>query len=266
MRMKLGTCATILFFCILAFRSGEVWGQTAFREAVGEERATMVESLLGALVPGAKAKWSSHMAMRDAGGEERLVDFAGFTYRKRADGGSEGATGFDTGGQKEKYIFNASRFRTNGNAHFTTDFVVFRARPGGQVSDFRKFILDDSSSVSQVKAFELQEWPDDRWPILRLQYVSYYQQPGRFIAIEWQSLFDSDRGKLTERLPAGIVQSFEDGREEIHTFIAKRTNPGHLQLIDSVSKLVIDYSCEDPCIVDGSSLLKEWDRVRRPAS
>jgi hypothetical protein len=260
MRAQLRMPAILVFFCFLSLAGGDATAQPprTFREAVGNERATIVESLVVALFPGAEATWAPNIVLHRAGGEDRSVEFAGFTYRKRADGGFEGATGFEIGNDKEQYIFNASRFRTTGNACFPTAFVVFRAEQGGRVSDFRKFTLDSSDPVSQIEGLELKEWPNGRWPVLRIQYVSYYQQPGSFIAIEWQTLFDSDGGRVTERLPAGIVQSSKDGREEIHTFVAERVDSSRLHFIDSASKTTVDYSCADPCVAEGPRLLQAW--------
>lgn len=259
MQRRLCLGLSLLFLWVLEGGGVSAQAPKAFREAVGNERTAILESLLAALFPEAEVRWAApKMVLHGAGGEDRPVEFAGFTYRGGADGGWEGATGYEVGSAKEEYIFNASRFRSAGGQQFPTPFVVFRTHSDGRISEFKKFILDRSDPVSQIKAFELQEWPRGGWPVVRIQYVSYYQRPGSFIAIEWQALFDSGEGRLTERLPAGIVQSFKDGREEIHVFVVERINPSQLRFVDSVSKKAVEYSCVDPCIVDGPKLLQEW--------
>ena len=266
MRVQLRMPAIVVFSFFLALAGGLARAQSTrtLREAVGNERATIVESLLAALFPGAEARWAPNLVLHAAGGEDRSVDLAGFMYRKRPEGGWEGATGFELASGKEQYIFNASRFRATGAAHFPTAFVVFRIQPDGRIGDFRKFTLDNSDPVSQIKVLELKEWPNGRWPMLRIQYVSYFQQPGSFIGIEWQALFDSDGGRITQRLPAGIVRTLKDGTEEVHTFVAERADSSHMHFIDSMSKATVDYSCGDPCVVEGPRLLQAWTLSQAP--
>jgi hypothetical protein len=258
MQRKLCLVLSLLFLWILEGGGARAQAPKVFREAAGNERTSILESLLAALFPGTEVRWAPNIVLHGAGGEDRPVEFAGFTYRGGADGGWEGATGYEVGSGKEEYIFSASRFRSAGDQQFPTPFVVFKAHSDGRISEFRKFILDRSDPVSQIKAFELQEWPSGGWPVVRIQYVSYYQKPESFIAIEWQALFESGEGRITERLPAGIVQKFKDNREEIHIFVVERINPSQLRFVDSASKKTIEYSCVDPCIVDGPRLLQEW--------
>jgi len=257
-QLRIPAALLVLSFPVLAPGAAPAQSPKAFREAVGNERATLAESLLAALAPGAEVKWTPTPFLHVAGAEDRPVDLAGFTYRKRPNGGLEGAAGVEIGSGKEQFIFNASRFRVTGGARFPTTFAVFRTGPDGRISDLRKFTLDNSDPVSQIKVLELQEWLDGHWPMLRLQYASYYQQPGSFIGIEWLALFDSDGGRITQRLPAGIVRNLKDGTEEAHTFVAERTDSAHMRFIDSMSKAAIDYSCGDPCVVEGPKLLQAW--------
>lgn len=258
MQRRLCFVLSLLFLWVLEEGGVRAQAPKAFREAVGNERTTILESLLAVLFPGTEVRWVPNVVLYGAGGEDRPVEFAGFTYRGRPDGGWEGATGYEVGSGKEEYIFYASRFRAAGGQQFPTPFVLFKAHADGRISEFKKFILDRSDPVSQIKAFELQEWPSGGWPVVRVQYVSYYQKAESFTGIEWQTLFDSGEGRITERLPAGIVQKLKDGRESIHVFVVERISPSQLHFIDSVSKKAVEYPCADPCIVDGPKLLQEW--------
>jgi hypothetical protein len=118
--------------------------------------------------------------------------------------------------------------------------------------------LDPSDALATVKLINVKEWTPNSWPAVRVQYVSYFADADSFTKIEWNASFDSNSGRFVSRLPLGIVRITKDGGEETHPLTVARKDPNTLQILDSVTKTVLEYRCSDPCVMDGNVLISEW--------
>jgi len=74
------------------------------REAVGNDRATEVESMLHALRPGTTVVWTPELAVRDSSGSVTPVDVHDIKTVAEGNGGRAGIVAIDLGSEKKQYI------------------------------------------------------------------------------------------------------------------------------------------------------------------
>jgi hypothetical protein len=141
--------------------AGAMIAQTSesWRRSFPEPNATIRESLLRALFPGADLKWSPNLTVEIAGIGPQEVQFAGFTFLPSDDGNLNGATGIDLGASKDDYIFKSRNLHHDGSQSFPADLIVFRATRSGQVLAVKKFSLDPSDELTKIKSIQLSKWP-----------------------------------------------------------------------------------------------------------
>jgi hypothetical protein len=106
------------------------------RAAFGELRATVMESLVSKIHPGALFQWDPDLRI-EIGGTLKEVTFPGFTLIATSGGRFEGATGIEFGQDKEKYIDKAAHLRSVPPQKFSTDLAVFETDARGVVTRLR---------------------------------------------------------------------------------------------------------------------------------
>jgi hypothetical protein len=244
---------------VLVLGSGLTYGQSPqnHRSAFGELRATVMESLLSKIHPGARFQWDPDLRV-EIDRKLREVTFPGFTLIATSDGRFEGATGVEFGRDKEELIYNAEHLRSVPSQKLPTDLAVFETDARGVVTRLRVSALDPSDALTKIKLINVKPWAPNSWPVARTQYVSYFGNPDSFTRIEWNAAFDTNSGQFVSRLPLGIVRITKDGGEETHPLTVARKDPNTLQILDSVTKTVLEYRCSDPCVMDGNVLISEW--------
>jgi hypothetical protein len=89
------------------------------REAYGEARASVIESVLTTLYPGAQVQWDPALMVKIPGQQPRIVDVAVYV-RGAAAGGAEGIASVEFEKKKEQFIFDAQGFRRTDSAVFPT--------------------------------------------------------------------------------------------------------------------------------------------------
>jgi len=242
-------------FVALTLASGGILAQTGttWRNSFPEPDATLRESLLLALFPGAQFIWSPELKVKVAGSEPRVVQFSGFNYLLGDDGNFNGVTGLDLGKAKEDYISRSRNFRQSDSKSFPASLIVFSAAQSGHILSFKKFTLDPLDMLASVKSVELT-----KWPMLRLGYESHFPTADSFTTIEWDALFDAKGGHFVSRRPRGIQRKLKNGEEQIHMFTMSRLSPSQIQITDVLSKQTVPYPCSDPCVIDGPTLLSQW--------
>lgn len=257
MKRHLAWCA-----CLLLSLACEVFGQTrtkSHRDSFGDVRATIMETLLLSVYHGAQFRWAPDLELQLPKESFNPAHFPGFTFNVAPDGSLYGASGFELGSEKEQAIFESKQFRRKPAREFGAALLVFRADAKGNVTRAERFDLDPSDPMPEIKMVHAASWPGIGWPVLQVRYVSHAVAQGSYTRIEWQASFDANAGKLISRLPAGIVTQ-TGSNESMQMFSIQRTDANHLQITDTLSKKVKPYSCSDPCIVDGPTLLAQWSQ------
>jgi hypothetical protein len=227
------------------------------RKAYGEPRATVMESLLTTIYPGAHVQWDPYLTVQLPGQKPRMVQVP-VSVRGRANGGLEGNAWIEFEGKKERFIFEAQNFRRSDEPDFPTELYVFRADAAGHIQKYKKFILDPSEPLTELKDISIQDWSEQEWPTLHIQYQTHRAAPSSFTTVEWHGTFDANTGRFISRLPFGISRRVKGGGEESYMFSLARSNTTTLQIGDMLSKKVVPYQCSDPCVVDADTLLSEW--------
>lgn len=250
---NLSRFALVLLLCLCAASQNK----PDYRHGFGEPRATIMESLLKEILPNAQFRWDPQLVV-DAGDGVARIQFPGFAFRPASDGNIDGATGFEVGSAKQDFVFASKNFKPTNGSSFATELIVFRATPDGRILTHRKFSLDPSDPVTEIKTIQVQTWPDAGWPTLAVQYVSYTKAPDSFATVEWRAVFDANSGKVTSRMPLGIRRVLRNGQEQVHMFSSSRSGPAQVQLTDVLSKQSAPYQCPEPCVVDRATLLDQW--------
>lgn len=246
---------------VAALIASPAWGQERdHRRAFGSTRPAVAESLLSVLYPSAHYKWAPDLQVQDTNGSFTHVQFSGLTVNTAPDGSLLGATGIELGKKKERAIFNAKHFQKDDNSKLPTELIVFRTDAGGKISQHRKFELDSADPISEIKIIRMADGSKNGWPNLQIRYVSHISVQDSYTQIEWQALFDSNGGKTIARAPLGIVTTLRNGNELTRMFSIRRVNATQLEITDAISKTAKPYSCGDPCIVDGPTLLAQWSQ------
>lgn len=255
--------ASQLAFVLVLIVAGTVFGQMrpgARRRAYGDTRASVIESLLTTFYPGAQVQWDPALMVQLPGASPHLVQVPVY-IRGAATGGLEGVASIEWQKQKETFIYNAKHFKPNGKKELlSTQLIIFRADLKGHLTTYKTIDLDPLDNFTEIKTFSIEDWSDKAWPTLHVQYDSHIVSPGIFTTIEWQGTFDANTGQFLERLPFGISKQVKNGPKEIHMFSIARSNPSTLEIADQLTKKVNPYECGDPCVVDGSTLLSQWER------
>ena len=164
----------------------------------------------------------------------------------------------EVGTAKSDYIGKLDKFQQTDNQAFTTTIVAFREDSSGRISDLKKATLDPDDSLTKVNWFEVQNWPAGSWPVLRLRYTSYLQGGASLTTIEWDALLDIATASFLSRMPSGIFVSQKSGEQTGDILSAHRVTSAQIAIVGNTTKKTIAYSCSEPCVVDGPTLLALW--------
>lgn len=172
------------------------------RKAYGEPRASVMESLLTTVYPGAQVQWDPNLMVRMPGGGSQFVQVP-VSLRGSASGGLEGVATVEWERAKETYIHDSQHFRRADRAHFSTQLIVFRADARGHITKHREFDLDPSDELTEIKTFSVEQWQETDWPTLHVQYNSHFIASDTFTIIEWQgSRWPNSPGKMAGLIPS----------------------------------------------------------------
>ncbi len=235
------------------------------RKAYGETRASVMESLLTTIYPGAQVQWDPQLTVQIPGEKPRMVQMPAYVRGSTADGGLEGAASVEFEGKKERFIFEAQGFRRTDRPDFPTELYVFRADAAGHIQKYKKFIIDPNEPLTELKDMSIQEWSQQEWPTLCILYHTHRPEPGSFTTIEWHGTFDANTGRFIDRLPFGIDRKVRGGPEQILPFRITRDSLTTVLISDLYGGEVHQYDCSDPCVVDADTLLSEWKLKDLPA-
>jgi len=228
------------------------------REALGSQRATQMETLLQSLYPGATVEWEPELAVRLGSQAPIPIDVGDFKVNSQPDGSLTIATVVEAGTAKRDYIEKVKKFQVTSPQAFTSTIVVLRTDASGKTVDLKKAVLDPNDPVTKINWFEVQKWSPTGWPVLRLAYESYTLGSDSLITIDWDSLFDAATGSFLARIPSGIEVMKKNGEQTGELLSAHRSSPTQIELTGNFTKKVIIYTCGDPCVVDGPTLLAQW--------
>ncbi|HLW51419.1 MAG TPA: hypothetical protein VKW06_01130 [Candidatus Angelobacter sp.] len=228
------------------------------REAMGEERASEVETLLSKLAPGSSVVWDPQLAIRVGSDQPIPIDMADFKVQPQADGSLWGVAALELGTAKKDYLAKLTKFQTVDSQSFATTLVVFRTNASGKtITDWKKFDLAPPG-LSRIQVLLVQDWPAGKWPVVSAQYTSYFPNGNSLAALEWYSLFDADTASFRSRMPAGLVINSKDGSSAMEMFSVRRLDSGNIEIRGEFAKRAITYPCTDPCVVDGPTFLSKW--------
>lgn len=227
------------------------------RNAYGEARASVIESVLKTLYPGATVEWDPYLTVQRPGEKPRMVQVPVYVKGSTTTGGLEGVASVEFEGEKEKYIFEARGFQRSDSRTFNTLLVVFRADAAGRIERYKKLILDPGEPLTEIKTLSVQEWSQKEWPTLEIQYDTHVISPGSFTTIEWHSVLDANSGKLISRLPFGIIRRVNGASEQRFHFQIVRTSPTTVAIADREGE-THEYNCSEPCVMDRQMLFSQW--------
>jgi hypothetical protein len=258
--------STIRFALIVAFgiSASAVYSQEikSRRDAVGPAIATLTETLLYSLFPGAKVQWDPVLTIREGSGPSEPVDLGDFTAHRLDDGSTGGVAMLEVGSAKAEHIQKLKKFQSADGAHFETTIVAFRIPPSGSGMEIKKIPLDPYDRLTKINWFEVQKWPPGGWPVLHLRYESYSTAGDSVAILEWDSLVNMATGSFAGRIPEGMSVLRKDGEETQEIFSVRRTSATQIAIYDNSTGKTIDYSCSDPCVVDGRTFLGQLSGQR----
>lgn len=244
---------------LLAAMTPLLRGQTKSRRAaMGDERAAEVETLLTTISSGATVVWDPELAIR-AGSQLIPVDMEEFKVTPQADGSLWGVAAFELGPSKKDYLSQLKKFQPVNSQSFPTTLVVFRTNSSRRtITAWKKFDLTPSGQLSRVQVLHVQNWTAAQWPVVSVQYTSYFPSGDSLTAIEWYSRFDTNTGSFRSRMPAGLIITQKDGSSATEIFSIRRFDSSNLEIQGEIAKKEITYPCADPCVVDGTKFLSQW--------
>lgn len=228
------------------------------RNAYGEVRASITESVLTVLYPGAQVLWEPDLMIKMPGDRPRMVQVPVYVRGSAATGGLEGAASVELEGEKEKFIFDTQGFQRSDSPAFSTVLVVFRADTSGHIEKYKKFMLDPREPLTEIKTLSMQDWSQKEWPNLEIQYNTHLVARDSFTTIEWHGVFDANSGQFINRLPFVITHKVNGGPEESYAFSIRRSSPTTLLIADHLGGSTHSYNCADPCVIEARTLLSQW--------
>jgi len=228
------------------------------RKAYGEARASVIESLLATVYPGADVVWDPALMLRVPGDTPRMVEVPVYVRGSAANGGLEGIATIELEGKKEQYIFEAQGFRRADRPVFPTELFVFRANTAGRIQKYKRLVIDEGEPLTEVKTMSMQDWSQKEWSVLELQYDTHRVGPNSLTTIEWHSTLDANTGQFITRLPYGITRKVRGGSEQPFFFGISRNSPTTLLITNRFGGETHPYNCSDPCVMDADTLLSEW--------
>jgi hypothetical protein len=227
------------------------------RKAFGEVRASIMESILTAVYPGAKVQWEPDLMVQMPGDKARAVQVP-VSVRGNMGGGLEGVATIEFEGSKERFISEAQNFQRSDSPGFSTVLVVFRADTAFRITKYKKVMLDPAEALTEIKTMSIEDWSEKEWPTLNIQYDTHLANRDSFTTIEWHGVLDATSSQFVSRLPYGISRKVRGGPEQSYSFSIGRTSPSNLLISDQQKGISHQYACYDPCVVDGRTLLSEW--------
>lgn len=236
------------------------------KKAYGEPRASVMESLLTTLYPGAEVTWDPSLMVRLPGENPRTVALPVYVRGNAAGDGLEGVGWVELDGAKERFIYEAQNFRRSDRREFPTELIVFRADMAGRVQRYKRLMLDPAEPLTEVKDISNQDWSQNEWPTLQILYQTHRATPTAFTTIEWRGTLDANSGKFVSRLPSGISRQTKGGPDQLFSFGLGRIDPGTVVLENRFGGERHTYSCSDPCVFDADTLLSEWKLNDPPAT
>jgi hypothetical protein len=227
------------------------------RQAYGEVRASIIESVLTTLYPNAHVQWEPDLTVQMPGQEARRVQVPVYV-RGNADGGLEGVASVELDGEKERFIFDARGFSRTEHPPFSTIVIAFRANTSGHIERAKRILLDPNEPLTEIKTLSIQDWSQQEWPVLEVQYDTHRSAAGSFATIEWHAIFDVNSSRFINRLPFGISRRVKGGPEQSYGFSIIRNSPTTLLITDHIGGTAHPYDCSDPCVVDANRLVSQW--------
>lgn len=229
------------------------------RKAYGEPRASVIESVLTTLYPGAEVVWDPSLTVRLPGEKPRIVDVPVYVRGSAANGGLEGIATIELEKRKEQFIFEAQNFRRTDQPVFPTELIVFRADMAGRIQKCKRFMLDPAEPLTEIKVMSIEDWSHNEWPTLHIQYDTHRVRQNSFTTIEWHGTFDVNSGTFTSRLPFGFSRQTKGGVAQLYFLGLGRVDAGRIVMENRFRGDRRVYACSDPCVMDADTLLSDWN-------
>jgi hypothetical protein len=261
MRLEQRSLRIVLAFSLLLIVSSTSFAQMKpgdRRKAYGEARASVIESVLTTLYPGAEVQWDPQLMVLIPGQKPHSVEVPVFLKGSVSHGGIEGVASVELDGIKKRFIFDAKDFHRTDQVAFPTLLVVFRADASGHIERYKKFKLDPGEPLTELKTMSIEDWSKDDWPTLQIQYDTHVVGPRSFTTIEWQSTYDVNSGKLLSRLPFGMTRIARGRPKQDFIFRIGRTGTNTLVIGDRLGGETHEYDCSEPCVIDRQILFSQW--------
>jgi hypothetical protein len=225
------------------------------RELYGEARASIVESVLLKLFPESTFQWSPRLVVHREGVPSVEVSLVRHLQRPILNG-MTGVFSLELEKKfKEEYIDAIRSGQRVKKQPFSTELILYTADSNNRIIDYRRIPLFTDEPVSIINDFSILEWPDGKWPKLRINYSSYYRPQAGFRVIVWDAVFDTQTENLIARGPTIIQGIRYSGYEFTDNLKALRVNADEIRIISVPSNKAFVFRCSDPCVVSGDTIL-----------
>lgn len=250
-------CICVIGF--IAFAGGRLGlGQTTdWREAWGEPRASLIEALCRTLFPNSQFQWGLHFKLIRKGAGPVQLNLPAYSQR-RVGNLWQGFTGVEMGAGKADFLAKAQTFAPIQARKFITEIVVFLAGADFHIIDYKRFELDPDEAIKRVTAMYIKQWPEGKWPILRVTYQSYYLAPQSFGSIMWTAQVDANTGFVIGKVPISIMKKHRDGSSQEDYLSVKRINASQIEVTGGLTGKTFKYPCAQICAINGQSLFDSW--------
>lgn len=254
--LAVGISLVLFLSAMVGPASGEE-GAPGRRMAYGKERAAQLEAITEKLVPGSQVEWDQRLKIRTASGVATPLDVIGFLTSRQSDGSSYGVLAFELGAEKEEAIAKLEKLKPVEKSALPTTLAVARFDASGRVTSLSKVEVNTGEPLTKVASIDVLEWQEGGWPVVRLRYRSYLAGVDSLTTVEWDGLFDTQKGVFLARIPSGLIVAKKSGEKTGEIFAVRRTSANEIEILGLATKKAVRYSCPDFCVVD-SSALKEW--------
>ncbi|HEX6096861.1 MAG TPA: hypothetical protein VF432_11100 [Thermoanaerobaculia bacterium] len=231
------------------------------RAQVGEPRATQLQSVLTAAIPGSEVTWEDRVTVKLADGAKSEVHLAGLIEVPRA-GGPLVLMQIELLDFQSEAVQHVKTFAGTPPPHPADITAVLQTNTAGAITAQKIGRLDPDAVFIETKQFELDtETTDDPWPAVKATYWATYATTDWYGAVRWYAVVESETLGNNSRMPLGVSKTTRAGDETADQVAATRVSDAIVQIEGGLTGQIVAYPCLAPCLFDGKTLLAAWGMV-----
>lgn len=236
------------------------------RAAMGEPRATQLESVLTSAIQGAEVTWEDRVAVKLADGATSEVHLAGLIEVPRA-GGPLVVMQIELLDFQHEAAQHVRTFAGTPPPHPTDLTAILQTDAAGAITSRKLGRLDPDALSIETKQFDLDtETAEDPWPAVKATYWATYATTDWYGAVRWYAVVETETLANNSRMPLGITKSSRSGAQTADQVAATRASDAIVQIEGGITGQIVAYPCLSPCLFDGKTLLAAWGTVPPPVT